>query len=100
MANEFRIRNGFFSEGNSNITGSLTVTGGITGSFSGSGTVTSASYALNADLLDGKDSTIFATTGSNTFNGNQIISGSINVSGSIVMQNGQDIITHHVTYLS
>ena len=37
MANEFRIRNGFFSEGNSNITGSLNVTAGITGSFSGNG---------------------------------------------------------------
>lgn len=42
----------------------------------------SASYASNADLLDGKDSTIFATTGSNTFIGNQVISGSLTVSGS------------------
>jgi hypothetical protein len=41
-----------------------------------------SSYALNADLLDGKDSTIFATTGSNTFIGNQIITGSILMSGS------------------
>ena len=36
----------------------------------------SSSYASNADLLDGKDSTIFATTGSNTFKGNQTISSS------------------------
>jgi hypothetical protein len=36
----------------------------------------STSYASNADLLDGKDSTVFATTGSNTFKGNQTISGS------------------------
>jgi hypothetical protein len=32
MANEFIIKNGFFSQGNSNITGSLNVTAGITGS--------------------------------------------------------------------
>jgi hypothetical protein len=38
---------------------------------------TSASYAQNANLLDGKDSTTFATTGSNVFVGNQIISGSL-----------------------
>jgi hypothetical protein len=42
----------------------------------------SASYASNADLLDGKDSTIFATTGSNTFIGTQIVTGSLFTSGS------------------
>lgn len=41
------------------------------------GSVTSASYALNADTLDGLNSTVFATTGSNTFIGNQTITGSI-----------------------
>jgi hypothetical protein len=54
---------------------------GFTGSFNG--TATSASYALNSDLLDGKDSTTFATTGSNQFNGNQNISGSIRVTNSV-----------------
>jgi len=43
----------------------------------------SASYASNADLLDGKDSSIFATTSSNSFNGNQNITGSVNISGSV-----------------
>jgi hypothetical protein len=42
--------------------GSLTSTAGFTGSFSG--TATSASYALNADLLDGLDSTVFTLTSS------------------------------------
>ena len=56
---------------------SLNVTSGVTGSLLGS-----ASYALNADLLDGKDSTVFATTGSNTFVGNQIVTGSLFTSGS------------------
>jgi len=41
-----------------------------------------ASYATNADLLDNKDSSTFATTGSNTFVGNQIITGSLTLSSS------------------
>lgn len=36
-------------------------------------TAVSASYAFNAELLDGSNSTAFATTGSNTFSGKQII---------------------------
>ena len=44
--------------------------------------VATASYANNADLLDGLNSTIFATTGSNTFVGTQTITGSILQSGS------------------
>ena len=46
--------------------------------------VNTASYANNADLIDGIDSTRLATTGSNTFNGNQTISGSLLMSGSII----------------
>jgi hypothetical protein len=38
---------------------------------------TTASYALNSNLLDGLDSTVFATTGSNTFKATQTISGSV-----------------------
>jgi len=41
--------------------------------------VATASFANNANLLDGLDSTIFATTGSNTFRANQIISGTLEV---------------------
>jgi hypothetical protein len=41
--------------------------------------VATASYANNANLLDGLDSTVFATTGSNTFKANQIISGTLEV---------------------
>jgi hypothetical protein len=57
---------------------SLTVSNGITGSLFGT-----ASYASNSDLLDGLNSTVFATTGSNRFNGNQTITGSLIVSGII-----------------
>lgn len=54
----------------------------------------SASYSSNADLLDGKNSTIFATTGSNTFIGNQVITGSLTVSGSSTFTNiGNTILT-------
>jgi hypothetical protein len=44
--------------------------------------VSTASFASNANLLDGLDSTVFATTGSNTFVGNQTITGSVLLSGS------------------
>lgn len=71
------------------------VVGDVTGSISGSnvtaltgsftqltassiyGTIQSASFAENASLLDGKDSTTFATTGSNTFIGTETITGSL-----------------------
>ena len=41
--------------------------------------VATASFASNASLLDGLNSTIFATTGSNTFKANQIISGTLEI---------------------
>ncbi len=47
------------------------------------GSVASASYAANADLLDGLNSTVFATTGSNTFVGNQTINGTLAISSSL-----------------
>ena len=47
--------------------------------------VATASFASNANLLDGLDSTVFATTGSNTFKSNQIITGSTNITGSLTV---------------
>ena len=81
------------------ITGSYTgsfngiYTGSYTGSFTGSFIGTSswatsassaitAAFASNATLFDGLDSTVFATTGSNTFRGDQLISGSLRITGS------------------
>jgi hypothetical protein len=81
MANEFIVRNGLIALDNSTITGSLTVTGGITGSLLGI-----VSYALDSNLLDGQDSSVFATTGSNQFNGSQTITGSLTVTGQITAQ--------------
>ena len=65
--------------GNVVITGSLTVTGPINGALTGSvdsasfsQTSISASYASNAELLDGLNSTVFTQTGSfNTFSSSQ-----------------------------
>ena len=56
---------------------SLNVTNGVTGSLFGT-----SSYSNNTDLLDGKDSSTFATTGSNTFRGNQTVTGSLFTTGS------------------
>lgn len=44
---------------------------------------TTSSYALDSGLLDGKTPDSFATTGSNIFVGNQIISGSLTVTNAI-----------------
>jgi hypothetical protein len=67
MANEFVIKNGYFSQGNSNVTGSLQVTGsvGVTGSASVTGSLTSI--------------------GTSTFSGSVLMTGSLNaiVSGAI-----------------
>lgn len=71
MANEFRIKNGFFSEGSSNITGSLEVTAGITGSLQGT-----ASFAATASFLAGAVSAF-------PFTGSAEITGSLTVTGSI-----------------
>jgi hypothetical protein len=73
MANEFIIKNGFQSKGTSNVTGSLIVTAGITGSLQGS-----ASYALTASYASGGGSAAFPYTGSAT------ISGSLSVTGTTI----------------
>jgi hypothetical protein len=79
MANEFIIKNGFFSQGNSVVTGSLIVTAGITGSLQGS-----ASYALTASYALGGGSAAFPYTGS------ALITGSLGITGSL--SNGTEII--------
>jgi hypothetical protein len=107
MANEFKIKNGYLSEGNSQITGSLNVSAGITGSLFGtasyavtaltasyySGSVTSASYATTASYVQNAQtasyvlnavSSSYALTASyvDTLNQNVIINGNLNVNGT------------------
>ena len=66
--------------GNASITGSLTVTNGITGSLSGSATnATSASYALTASYaLNGGGGSAFPYTGSAIISGSLVVTGSFN----------------------
>jgi hypothetical protein len=79
--------NGFVVNTTTTIIGSLNVTNTISGSLQGT-----ASYASNANLLDGKDSSIFATTGSNIFNGDQMITGSLLISGSQILTGSLNVV--------
>ncbi len=58
----------------------------------------SASYATNAGLLNNTSSTIFATTGSNSFNGNQTVQGNITIVGSLTAQ--QYVVSSSVSYFT
>ena len=87
------IRDTAIINGSLTVSGSARSTGGFTGSLVGtasfaitasyaisSSSAISASYAIttsNALLLNGTASSVFATTGSNQFNGNQTITGSL-----------------------
>ena len=75
--NSFTINSTSSFTDNVEISGSLTVTEGITGSLQGT-----ASISLDSLLLDGKDSATFATTGSNDFKSSQYISGSVVIAPS------------------
>jgi hypothetical protein len=59
--------------GSLGITGSLTVTGGITGSFSGSGIISSASYALTSSNILGGTAGYVPLWSTNTSLGNSVI---------------------------
>ena len=71
MPNEFIIKNGYQSKGNSEITGSLTVTAGITGSLQGT-----ASFATSGG------SPAFPFTGSAIISGSLEVTGSTNLNGT------------------
>ena len=68
---------------------------GSGGTIDTSSLVTTASFNTYTASQDFKNTT-FATTASNTFTGNQTLSGSLFISGNITMVNGTDLITHHV----
>ena len=72
------------------ITGSLTVTGGITGSAASASYVEYTNVANKPALVSSSTQivgyNIFATTGSNQFNGSQAITGSLTVTGQVVAQ--------------
>ena len=75
MANEFIARNGIFALSNSQVTGSLSVTGGITGS---SVLITGSAGTLFSSNVD-----TLILTGSLIVTGSAVITGSLNVSSGI-----------------
>ena len=58
----------------------------------------SASYSDNSGLFNNTSSTVFATTGSNIFNGNQTVQGNITVVGSLIAQ--QYVVSSSVSYFT
>ena len=95
MPNEFKIKNGFFAEGSSNITGSLNVSAGITGSLLGTASYAtqalSASYAATASniaITNDADIRVITANGNGTLNGeiNLTFNGSLlNVAGNLLV---------------
>jgi hypothetical protein len=85
MANEFVARNGLIAQNNSIITGSLIVTAGITGSFSGSiENALTASYAITASYAMNGGGNGFPFSGSAIITGSLLVSGSgITITGSL-----------------
>jgi hypothetical protein len=76
--------------GNQTVTGSLTVTGGITGTATTASYVEYAGVANKPTLVSSSaqivEYGVFATTGSNQFNGSQAVTGSLTVTGQVVAQ--------------
>ena len=76
---KFTLENGLQVTGSSNFSGSVSSSGGFTGSLLGT-----ASYGQDANLLDGLDSTAYARLASaNTFTETQTISGNLYVTGTV-----------------
>ena len=93
MPQQFRIKNGLIIDnGGIAVTGSISSTAGITGSFSGSiagfpTDVAAFSSSLSSRIASNEAKTgSYATTGSNQFNGSQTITGSLTATGTIVAQ--------------
>jgi hypothetical protein len=76
---KFTLENGLQVTGSSNFSGSVSSSGGFTGSLFGT-----ASYGQDANLLDGLDSTAFARLASaNIFTQTQTVSGNLYVTGTV-----------------
>jgi len=70
--NEFIIKNGFRSQGNSEVTGSLNVTGGISGSLQGIASVAalaSDATGISSAITSNANNNILTATGTGTING-------------------------------
>ena len=91
MAELFYIREGLMVKGSTSLTGSLTVTAGISGALTGSlqGTASYATQALSASFAPSTPTFPFTgsavITGSLNVIGNTTITGSFGVSGSVIL---------------
>jgi len=92
MAELFYIREGLIVKGNTSLTGSLIVTGGITGSLQG--TASYATQALSASWAPGgAGGTSFPYTGSAIISGSLIVTGSLNAIGSANISGSLSVIS-------
>ena len=80
MANEFIARRGFISLEGAQITGSLSATGNI-----------SSNTLTVTGNITGAGTSAFATTGSNTFQGNQVVTGSLFIAQNLVVAGSSSI---------
>ena len=95
MSQSTYIRDGFVSAGNAQITGSLGVTGGITGSLQG--TASYATQALSASYAPSAGGAAFPFTGSAIITGSLNVTGSLNITGSTTITNGALILSSSAT---
>ena len=109
MANEFVIKNGYFSQGSSNITGSLNVSAGVTASLFGTAswaqnavtasfitTAQTASYVLQAVSASQATSASYAITASHAtslgiLNQNVVVTGSLTVTNDLIVQGSASV---------
>jgi len=97
MANEFVTRNGFISKADSIITGSLTTTGGLTGS------ILSASYSLTASYSQNAQTASFVTTAISASYSTVAITASYAITASVNMDISYDpsqLVTQGLSYIS
>lgn len=70
------------------VSGSAQILGDITASNVSGSLIGTSSYSLNSDMIDGRHANEFALTGSsNSFNGNQTVTGSITITGNLTASN-------------
>ena len=95
MPNEFVIKNGFFSQGNSNVTGSFTVTSGSSVELQVSNTgVTLGNISTDVHRATGS----LLVTGSMTVTGTEIVTGDLTVQGNLIAQTF--IVSSSVSYFT
>ena len=88
MANEFIIKNGYFSQGNSNITGSLAVTGGVTASLQGTASnALTASNSLTASYVNPLRQDVIITGSLSVGSGSRALTTSINTGSNTFILN-------------